>query len=271
MGRVAIVASALIRSLRLAAALLLAPVVVPAQSAETGFLNRSVAVGGAQYRYQVYVPANYGSEQAWPVILYLHGVGERGNDGLRQTLIGLPAAIRTAAARYPAIVVMPQVPPDSNWIGAPGDAAMAALDRTLAEFRTDSARVYLTGLSMGGNGAWNLAYRFPERFAALVAVCGFVSTASPAVPGSKPAVPADSGDAFATLARRLGSLPVWIAHGEIDPVVPVTESRRAAEALRATGGNVRYVEYPGIGHGVWEPTYASPQMVEWLFSQRRNR
>jgi predicted peptidase len=261
----------LIRMLRFAAALLLAPVVVSAQSAETGFLNRTVTVGGAQYRYQVYLPANYSVEQAWPVILYLHGVGERGNDGLRQTLIGLPAAIRTAAARYPAIVVMPQVPPDSNWIGTPGDAAMAALDRTLAEFRTDSARVYLTGLSMGGNGAWNLAYRFPERFAALVAVCGFVSSASPAVPGSRPAVPTDGGDAFATLARRLGTLPVWIAHGEIDPVVPVSESRRAAEALRAAGGNVRYVEYPGIGHGVWEPTYASPQLVGWLFAQRRPR
>jgi len=260
-----------IRLLRLAAVLLCVPLAGSAQQVETGFLNRTVEVNGARYLYQVYVPAGYSVDQAWPVILYLHGVGERGTDGLRQTLIGLPAAIRTAAARYPAIVVMPQVPPDSNWIGAPGDAAMAALDRTLAEFRTDRERVYLTGLSMGGNGAWNLAYRFPERFAALVAVCGFVSSASPAVPGSRPAVPVDGDDAFATLAGRLGSLPVWIAHGEIDPVVPVSESRRAAEALRTAGGNVRYVEYPGVGHGVWEPTYASPQLVEWLFAQRRSR
>ena len=254
----------------LAAAALAVAGSVSAQPVQTGFLDRTIEVHGAQYRYQVYVPAAYtNTTQQWPVILYLHGVGERGTDGLRQTLIGLPAAVRVAAARYPAIVVMPQAPPDSNWVGAAGDAAMAALDRTLAEYRTDPARVYLTGLSMGGNGAWNLAYRFPERFAALAVLCGFVSQASPAVPGSKPAVPGGGEAAFPLLAERLKSLPIWISHGEIDATVPVEESRRAAAALRAVGANVRFVEYAGVGHNVWEPTFASPEFSGWLFSQRR--
>lgn len=118
---------------------------------------------------------------------------------------------------------------------------MAALDRTVAEFRTDPDRGYLTGPSMGGNGT--------SRFI----------------------IPADSGEAFAALARRVGRLPTWIFHGEIDPVVAVSESRRAAEALRAAGGNVRYTEFLGGGHNVWDGTYASPQFQEWLFAQRRAR
>jgi len=162
------------------------------------------------------------------------------------------------------------VPADSVWIGAPAQAAMAALDQTLAEFRGDPDRVYLTGMSMGGNGTWNLAYRHPERFAAIAPICGFISPIS-RLPGSRPIVPPDSGDAFAAMARRLGRLPTWIFHGEIDPVVPVSESRRAAEALRAAGADVRYTELLGGGHNVWDAVYASPQFQEWLFAQRRSR
>jgi predicted peptidase len=256
---------------RLFALLVAAPAGVQAQRVETGFLDRTVTVGGTPYRYQVYVPAGYaGSTQRWPVILFLHGAGERGSDGLFQTSVGLPAAIRSTPARYPALVVMPQVPADSLWLGQPGQAAMAALDRTLAEFRADPERVYLTGMSMGGNGAWSLAYQFPERFAAVVPICGFISPIS-RLPGTRSIVPADSGDAFAAIARRLRGIPVWIFHGEVDPVVPVNESRRAAEALRAAGGNVRYTELLGTGHNAWSPAYESPQFAEWLLAQRRRQ
>jgi predicted peptidase len=257
--------------LRLFALLLLAPATLEAQRVETGFLDRTVTVGGTPYRYQVYVPAGYvGSAQRWPVILFLHGSGERGADGLHQTSVGLPAAIRSTPARYPAIVVMPQAPADSLWLGQPGQAAMAALDRTVAEFRTDPDRVYLTGMSMGGNGAWSLAYEFPERFAAVVPVCGFISPIA-RVPGTRAIVPAGSGDPFAAVARRLRGVPVWIFHGEVDPLVPVSESRRAADALRAAGADVRYTELLGTGHDAWSPAYGSPQFAEWLLAQRRRR
>jgi predicted peptidase len=254
-----------------AAILLLVPTIAMSQRVETGFLDRSIAVGGRPYRYQVYVPANYAtSTERMPAILFLHGAGERGADGLIQTEVGLASAIRRVPSRYPAIVIMPQVPTDSLWIGQPADAAMAALDQTQREFRVDPDRVYLTGLSMGGNGTWNLAYRYPERFAAIAPICGFV-TPFPRLQGSRPIVPPDSGEAFAALARRIARVPTWIFHGEVDPVVPVAESRRAADAFKAAGGDVRYTEFLGGGHNVWDETYASKQFQEWLFAQRRTR
>ena len=257
------------RPAALAALLLLAPTPTLAQRTETGFLDRTVTVSGTTHRYQVYVPAAYaGSTQRWPVILFLHGGGETGTDGLLQTSVGLPSAIRARPARYPAIVVMPQMPSDSAWMGGPAQTAMAALDQTLAEFRTDPDRVYLTGLSMGGNGTWNLAYRFPDRFAAIAPICAFISV-FPNARWSRPIAPADSGDAFVAIARQLRRVPTWIFHGELDRAVQVSESRRAAEALKAVGGNVRYTEFLGGEHNVWDATYASPVFQEWLFAQRR--
>lgn len=249
--------------------LLLLPASAMSQRVETGFVDRMVTVNGTPFHYQVYVPADYAASGArWPVILFLHGAGERGANGLVQTNVGIASAIRSSPARYPALVVMPQVPTDSLWLGTPAQAAIAALDATMAEYRTDPDRVYLTGLSMGGNGTWNLAYQFPQRFAAVAAICSFV-TPMPMLRGSHAIVPGDGDAAFATLARRLASVPVWIFHGEVDPVVPVTESRRAAEALKAAGGNVRYTEIMGGGHNVWDLVYGSPQFTEWLFAQRR--
>lgn len=123
----------------------------------------------------VYVPAEYPRSQKWPVILFLHGAGERGNDGLLQTQVGLPSVILSEVKKYPAIVIMPQVPPDLLWNGGPAEAAMMALCKTMKEFATDPDRVYLTGLSMGGNGSFYLGYRYKEAFAAIAPVCGFVT------------------------------------------------------------------------------------------------
>lgn len=250
---------------------MLVPIALPAQRVETGFLNRTISVNGTVHRYQVYLPAEYASgTQRWPVILFLHGAGERGADGLLQTNVGLPAAIRATPARYPAIVVIPQVPADSLWLGSSAQAAISALDATLGEFRGDTDRVYLTGLSMGGNGTWNLAYQHPTRWAAVAPICSFV-TPIPRLPGSRAIIPGDSADAFGTLARRLARVPTWIFHGEVDPVVPVSESRRAYEAFKAAGADVRYTEFMGGGHNVWDGVYASPQFQDWLFAQRRRR
>ncbi len=246
----------------------LTPWAARAQHGETGFLDRVVQVGSMTYKYEVYVPAAYAASTArWPAILFLHGAGERGDNGLVQTNVGLATAIRRTPEKFPAIVIMPQVPADSLWIGSPADAAIAALDRTMAEFRIDLDRVYLTGLSMGGNGTWNLAYRFPDRWAAIAPICAFVTP----VPQlrSRSIVPADSGDAFTAIAGRIGRTPTWIFHGEMDPVVPVTESRRMADALKGNP-NARYTEFLGMGHSVWDATYGSEQFQTWLFAQRRS-
>ena len=237
---------------------------------ETGFLDRSVDVGGSSYHYQVYVPYSYTPSQRWPVILFLHGIGERGRDGLLQTQGGLGAAIRQNPSRYPAIVVFPQVPPDSLWVGVPAQAAMAALDKTTREFQTDSDRVYLTGLSMGGNGSWYLAYRNPSRFAALAPICGWVTPFSPWFHNAQTVVPGDSTSPFEALARRLSRVPIWIFHGEEDNAVPVSQSRQAAAALSSVGAAVQFTELQGIGHNAWDAAYGSTKFSTWLFQQRRS-
>ena len=252
------------------ALVLLAPALLRAQTVETGFLNRTAAVGGHSYPYQVYLPATYATNTAWPVILFLHGAGERGSDGLLQTNVGLAPAIRHDPTRYPAIVVFPQVPLDSQWVGAPADAALLALRQTMKEFHVDTDRVYLTGLSMGGHGTWYLAYRYPELFAAVVPICGWVPE-FPQFRGSVPVVAPDSGPPLPALARRLKAVPVWIFHGEMDQVVPVQNSRDAAAALRDAGGNVQYTEHMGLDHNSWDATYGSKAFTDWLFAQHRTR
>jgi predicted peptidase len=234
---------------------------------ETGFLDRSVVLNGTTYRYRIFVPASYTPGQRWPVILFLHGAGERGSDGYVQTQVGLPPAIRQNAARFPAIAVFPQVTADSAWTGTLARVAMMALDQTTREYQTDPSRVYLTGLSMGGNGTWYVAYRNPKRFAAIAPICSCVS---PKFWKVDPVVPADSGEHFSALARQLRQVPTWIFHGEVDPVVPVDESRKAFAALQAAGAPVQYSEVPGTGHDSWDPAYNSPKFWTWLFAQRRN-
>ncbi|HVS59086.1 MAG TPA: hypothetical protein VHE82_00185, partial [Gemmatimonadaceae bacterium] len=121
-------------------ALLLAPAAAPAQAQsriETGFLDRSVTLGGQTYRYQIFVPASYAATQRWPVILFLHGAGERGSDGYIQTQVGLAPAIRQNAARFPAIAVFPQATAESSWTGTLARVALMALDQTMREYQTD--------------------------------------------------------------------------------------------------------------------------------------
>jgi predicted peptidase len=238
------------------------------QQVQTGFLDRNVTVGGKSYHYQVYVPADYASKPAWPAILFLHGAGERGDDGLVQTNVGLAPAIRQNPSRYPAIVIFPQVPRDSQWVGTPADMALAALQQTTREFHVDPTRVYLTGLSMGGHGTWYIAYRHPELFAAVVPICGWVRDFT-MFRGSVPVVTGDSAQVMTLLAQRLGKVPIWIFHGEVDQVVNVNGSREPAAALKAAGADVRYTELLGLNHNTWDAAYGSDEFVRWLFAQRR--
>jgi predicted peptidase len=236
---------------------------------ETGFLDRSVSLGGQAYKYQIFVPPAYTPSQRWPVILFLHGAGERGSDGYFQTQVGLASAIRQNAARFPAIAVFPQATAESSWTGTLARVALAALDQTMREYQTDPSRVYLTGLSMGGNGTWYIAYRYPKRFAAIAPICGWISPEF--WKAADPVVPADSGETYSAFGRQLRQTPTWIFHGEIDPVVPVDESRKAFAALQSAKAPVQYTEVPGTGHNAWDPTYASPKFWAWLFAQRRSQ
>lgn len=243
------------------------------QTLETGFLNRVVSVDGVDFRYQVYVPAKFQRSATWPVILALHGGGEYGDDGLKQTDGGIARAIRQHQERFPAIVVIPQSKADGTpgWQRTGGRAAMVALERAVTEFNGDRNRLYLTGLSAGGNGAWYLGSQNPDRFAALVVVCGWISERRGTTSGVAYAALAPPGtvDPSAWVAGRMPKVPIWIFHGDADPVVPVAESRKMAAALKTLGGDVRYTEFPGVDHNAWEPAYAREDLWVWLLQQRR--
>ncbi len=237
---------------------------------DTGFLDRTVSISGKSYRYQVYVPADYRSKKSWPVMLFLHGSGERGSDGLLQTEVGLPRAIRQNSSRFPFVVVIPQCSNDTTWDAPDMEAqAMAALDASIKEFHGDVSRVYLTGMSMGGYGVWQFAIDHPGRFAALVPVCSGVRALSD-MPELRVTIVDNPkiSDPYAEIARRVGKTPVWIFHGDADDAVPVDEARHMAAALKAAGGNYKYTEYPGVGHNSWDKAYYEPDLVPWLLEHR---
>ena len=144
---------------------------------------------------------------------------------------------------------------------------MRALEATIAEFSADESRVYLTGVSLGGNGAWHLALEHPRRFAAIVPVCGWLD------PFALPAGVLGEGqkivDAHDAAARALRHLPAWVFHGAADAVVPVERSRLMVDALRRAGADVRYTEYPALGHDSWNRAYAEPELVPWMLARSR--
>jgi len=223
---------------------------------ETGFLDRP--------GYVVYLPANYEDSRSWPVILFLHGSGERGSDAMRATQIGIGSAIRRDRSLVPAIVVFPIAPEESRWLGEPADAAMRALEATVEEFDVDRDRVYLTGLSMGGYGAYHLALAHPDRWAAMVVVCGgLLPHATTTAVQESPYI--RSSDPYTFVAQSLRHIPIWLFHGENDPVIPVEESRR----MKLAGADIRYTEYPNVEHNSWDRAYSDEAMWKWLFAQRR--
>ena len=242
-----------------------------AKKHETGFLDRSITIQGVDHKYQVFVPENWVPRQKWPVILFLHGAGERGDDGLLQTDVGIGTAIRTNRSGIPAIVVMPQCPTNLWWILPPtDDLAMGALEAATKEFHGDAQRTYLTGLSMGGFGAWHLAEKYPGRFAALIVICGGIhppAHALAAYPDLVKLTPPDQPKSYSDAAARVGKTPVWIFHGADDDIIPVTESQRMYAAMKKTGADAQYTEYPGVKHPSWDKAYDEPKLFPWLFSK----
>ncbi len=239
-------------------------VTLPAQKG-TGFLDRTVKSGALALRYQVYVPQAFDGHTSLPVILFMHGSGERGSDGLKQTQVGMPSQIRWHRDWFNAIVVMPQCPDDSVFRGVVADATYAALEKSVKEFHGDRERIYVTGLSMGGYGTWQEIVDHPGVFAAAVAVSGGLT---PSADMDNLFVSVQGDDPFAYVAERTKGLPIWIFHGAKDDVVPTIQAQRLVKAMRHAGTDVKYTEYPDVGHGAWEPAYANPELWKWLFAQR---
>jgi predicted peptidase len=227
------------------------------------FLARSVTVDGIARKYQVWIPAAYDRARKWPAILFLHGAGERGDDGEKQMTVGLPRALRDGEVDAQAIVIFPQCPEGKRWVGAPRKIAIAALDATEREFSIDRNRVALTGMSMGGAAAWILAASYPKRWSALVPVCAYVHR-----PPSLPDADNPTSESFDEFARRLPQIPIWIFHGSDDPIVPVAESREMARALGVTAA---YTEFAHTGHNAWDPAYTETHVISWLLDQKRQR
>jgi predicted peptidase len=242
-------------------------VVAGAASADPArFVERSVDVQGKTYRYQVFVPAKTVEHPA--VVLFLHGSGERGIDNQKQMTQGLPPWLKQHMD-FPAVVVIPQAPDDTEWTD-PADAAMAmaALEKSVKEFHGDRRHLYLTGLSMGGYGSWQLAVDHPKTFAAAAIICGgVVSDDDDRNRLYVHGVP-KGDDPFARVADKV-ALPVWIFHGGDDNVVPTEQSRRMNAELVKRGKEVKYTEFPGVGHGSWEKAYATPDLWAWMFSHKR--
>jgi len=235
------------------------------------WLDRIVTIDGTAHHYRVYVPAGWSKAAQWPVILFLHGGGGYGNDNVKQTSEGLGPAIRRHPERFPALVVFPQSPANGTpgWQEIGGRIALAALDKTLDEFNGDKTRVTLTGLSIGGNGAWYLAYHHPDRFAGLLVVCGFVAERKGVMhPILYPSLVPGMKDPSAAVAQEISRIPTWIFHGAADRTVPVEQSRRMAAALQALAAPVRYNELSGVDHNAWDFTYDRPDVASWLLHQK---
>jgi predicted peptidase len=193
-----------------------------------------------------------------------------------QTGTDFAIRIRENRAPFPAIVVFPQAKLGTRWFYPKMEQlVMAELDRTIAEFSVDTTRLYLHGYSMGGTGSYRLAYKFPDRFAAIVIVAGRVEPGVNYTPdeialdrATNPVVA--NSDPFSALAAGLRQIPMWIFHGDADPTVPVDQSRRLVAALRSLGAPLRYTELPGADHGTAPPkAYAEADLFRWLLSQHR--
>jgi predicted peptidase len=199
----------------------------------------------ARMGYLLSLPEGYDNgKKTWPLVLFLHGAGERGTDIELVKKHGPPRRVEEGE-QFPFILVSPQCPADEYW-SVP--ILKALLDKILTEDRVDRSRIYLTGLSMGGNASWRMASTYPDVFAAIAPVCGW-------------------GDPASVLPLR--GVPVWAFHGKKDPVIAFARGETMVKALKAAGGNVRLTAYPDAEHDSWTQTYGNPEFYEWLLAQKK--
>jgi predicted peptidase len=209
--------------------------------------------------YTLFLPQGYDAngKKKWPLLMFLHGSGEREGNLWRVTFHG-PAKYIEQHADFPFILVSPQCPPGSKWSD---DTLMGLLDEVIAKNRVDTNRVYLTGLSMGGYGTWSLATTYPERFAAVAPVCGGEGNIGIVLSLADP-----------KKASALKRLPIWAFHGAKDNVVHVTESERMVALMKKAGNrNVKLTVYPEAMHNSWTQTYDQPELYEWFLQFRLNQ
>ncbi len=201
--------------------------------------------------YLLYLPADYGKDarKKWPLMLFLHGAGERG-DNLDVLKKHGPPNLAAAGKDFPFIIVSPQCPAEDWWTSPKMiDTLTTLLDEIAAAYRVDPDRVYCTGLSMGGFGTWELALSYPNRFAAIAPICG-------------------RGRPYQ--AARIRHLPVWVFHGAKDNVVPIKDSEDMVNALKKAGAKeVKFTVYPNAGHDSWTETYNNPELYSWFLSHTR--
>jgi predicted peptidase len=196
--------------------------------------------------YLLYLPGD-GAQQKMPLVLFLHGAGERGNDLDKVTKHGPPKLIE-AGQKLPFILVSPQCPEESWW---KPDGLMALVDEIVAKHHVDEDRIYVTGLSMGGYGTWALAGDYPNRFAAIAPICGGGTRQQ---------------------ARRISQakIPTWVFHGAKDSTVPIEESDRLVKFMKQFDGDVKFTVYPEAGHDSWTETYDDPEFFKWLLKHKRS-
>ncbi|WP_040889577.1 carboxylesterase family protein [Zavarzinella formosa] len=220
-----------------------------AHAADTGFIDKvHKDSDGKEAKYVVYVPKDYDGKKEYPVILFLHGSGETGTDGKKQVATGLGGAIKKMPD-FGFITIFPQSQLRSWQAGKPdADRALAILEAEMKTYKTDPKRVYLTGLSMGGYGTWSLAAKYPDKWAAIVPVCG----------GGNPAD-----------ASKIKDIPCWDFHGDADKAVNVEKSREMIKALKAAGAEPKYTEYPGVGHNSWDQAYGTKELYPWLLKHAK--
>jgi predicted peptidase len=202
--------------------------------------------------YLLYLPAEYKSDanKRWPLMLFLHGAGERGTNLSAVAVHGPPKLVKQKRD-FPFIIVSPQCPAGERWSN---ETLVALLEDVTRKFKVDTDRIYLTGLSMGGYGTWALGIAEPARFAAIAPICGGGETIPILIASTRK-------------KEQLKKLPVWVFHGAKDPVVKLEESERMVNALKRIGSeNVELTVYPEAAHDSWTETYNNPKFYDWLLS-----
>jgi esterase/lipase len=222
---------------------------IPLSEQNPQILNKKV-VKNISAEYLLYLPEKYYEKKQWPLIFFLHGAAERGDDINKLKDKGLPQILK-GKKDFPFIVVSPQCPGDAWWThDSQLEVLSTVLDDIVKRYKVDKDRIYLTGLSMGGHGTWGLADKHPDRFAAIAPVCGNGNPDN---------------------AYKIKHIPVWVFHGARDPVVSIKGAEKMVKALQECGGDVKFTVYPKAGHDSWTATYNNPELYKWFLKYSRKK